>query len=134
VTAVTTIKLGGQEFTISPLTVGQSRDLRIGDATIPPDDGAGGWNNIYEVCIRTIAIAIRESHPEVTEEALWKLPASENEIAEARKAILVFAGFRSPEPSIAELRSIVGAKKAELEALQQTLAAREERAKVTGEE
>ena len=126
------ISFAGREFEISHLTIRQSRDLRIGDVQAP-DDGAGGWKTLYDSCIAKIATAIREAHPEVTEAALWQMPIEENEMLEAVRSILVFAGFKTAEPSIAELRATVIAKKAELETLQQTLAAREEKAKVTGE-
>jgi N-methylhydantoinase B/oxoprolinase/acetone carboxylase alpha subunit len=128
-----TITLGDKEFKISPLTIRQSLDLRIGDATVPKDDGTGGWTNTYDACIKTIAVAIREAHPEVTEDELWKIKTTENEIAAARKAILVHAGFRAPEPTIAELRAKVAAMKIELADLEKTLAERESKAKVTGE-
>lgn len=130
-----TIKLGEKKFNISSLTIRQSRDLRIGDATIvQPNDGAGIWTNVYDLCIKTIAVAIRESHPEVTEEDLWKIHTTENELAEARRAILVHAGFRAQEPSIAELRANVAKMKIELKELEETLEQRESKAKVTGEE
>lgn len=127
------ISLAGKEFEISHLTVRQSRDLRIGDIQASPDDGAGGWKTLYDSCIAKIATAVREANPEVTEEALWQMPLDENEMLEATRAIMVFAGFKTAEPSIAELRATVVAKKAELATLEQTLAAREEKAKVTGE-
>lgn len=128
-----TIKLGKEEFKIGGLTIRQSRDLRIGDAQIPADDGAGGWSNVYDISIKTIAIAISETHPEVTEDMLWKIQSSEEEMATARKAILVHAGFRKPESSIAELRAEVASTKIQLDTLEKTLAEREEKAKVTGE-
>jgi hypothetical protein len=127
------IKLADKEFTIGSLTIRQSRDLRIGDATLPKDDGAGGWITVYDISIKTIFIAIREAHPTVTEEDLWKIQCTEEEMAAARKAILVHAGFRAPEPSIAELRATVASMKIELADLEKTLAEREAKAKVTGE-
>ena len=128
------IKLGEKEFKVDGLTIRQSRDLRIGDATIlGKDDGLGGWSNVYDISIKTIAVAIRESHPDVTEEDLWKLHTTEEEIATARKAILVHAGFRQPEPTIAELRANVAAMKIDLAELEKTLAQRELKAKETGE-
>lgn len=128
------IKLAGQEFTISPLTIRQCRDLRIGDTTtVQPAQGVGIWTNIYELSIKTIAIAISKNHPEVTEEKLWELETTENEIVEARRQILIHAGFRAPEPTIAELRAMVASMKNELADLEKTLAQREEKAKTTGE-
>ena len=123
---VVKIKLGEREFEIGGLTIRQCRDLRIGDATaLAKDDGVGGWTNVYDVCIKTIAIAIHDSHPDVTEEDLWKLRATEDEIGVARKAILIKAGFRPPEPTIAEMRSTLAAKKNELAQLEKSLAERE---------
>ncbi|HEX3948213.1 MAG TPA: hypothetical protein VHW95_00015 [Steroidobacteraceae bacterium] len=105
------VKLGEKEFKIGPLTIRQQRDLRVSDATVPKDDGAGGWTNIYDLCIKTIAIAIREDHPGMSEEDLWKLQTSEEQIAEARSQILVHAGFRTPDhPTIAEPRATVAAE------------------------
>jgi hypothetical protein len=127
------IPFGGREFNIGVLTIRQSMDLRIGDASLPKDDGADGWRNSYDISIKTIAIAIRDTHPEVTEEDLWKMTATENEMGEARKAILVHAGFRAPEQSIAEMRATVALKKIELEDLEKNLAQRESKAKETGE-
>jgi hypothetical protein len=128
-----TIKLGAKEFKINSLTIRQSRDLRVGDNTPAKDDGVGGWMSLYELCMKTIFIAVSADNPELKEEDLWSLPATEDEMAEARKAILIHAGFRSPDPTIAELRATVAAKKIELEALEKTLAEREEKAKITGE-
>lgn len=128
-----TIKLGEKEFTIASLTIRQSRDLRIGDNTPQKDDGSAGWMNLYELCVKTIFIAVSAANPELKEEDLWNLSATEDEMAKARKAILIHAGFRSPEPTIAELRASVAAMKIELEGLEKTLAEREEKAKITGE-
>lgn len=105
-----TIKLGEKEFSIGPFTLRQSRDLRVSDASMPPDDGAGGWNNVYDICIKTIAIAIREAYPTVTEDDLWKLSTSEEEIAEARRQILVHAGFRAPGPNPTPDPNLTGAE------------------------
>lgn len=127
-----TITLAGKEYKIGGLTIRQARDLRIGDATILKDTSSAGWT--HEICINTIAIAIRENHPDVKEDDLWNLQTTEDEITDARKAILIHAGFRKPEPTIAELRSTVAAKKIELEELEKTLAQREAKAKETGEE
>ena len=128
-----TIKLADKEFKIGGLTIRQARDLRVGDASLPKDDGAGGWSNVYELAVKTILVAIREKHPQVTEEDLWNLPANENEMYEARKAILIHAGFRSPDPTIAELRAKVAAMKIDLAELEKSLAQRESKAKETGE-
>jgi hypothetical protein len=130
-----TIKLGPEEFKISGLlTVRQSRDLRIGDyVAANADDGVGGWNNVYDTCIKTIAVAIREAYPDVKEEDLWNMRVSEDELGEARRAILQHAGFQKPEPTIAQLRSDVITKEKELEEIKKSLAARELKAKETGE-
>jgi hypothetical protein len=127
------ITLGGKEFQISRLTIRQSRDLRIGDAETLPDDGVGGWTVLYDSCMRKISVATRASQPPVTEEELWQLQATEAEMLEACRKILVFAGFKEADQTIAELRAMVAAKKKELSALEQRLADREEKAKQTGE-
>jgi hypothetical protein len=129
-----TIKLAGKEFKIGGLTIRQARDLRIGDATIVPKgiDGAF-WTDLYDLCVKTVAIAIRETHPDVTEDELWKMKATEEEFAAARREILIHAGFRAAEPTIAELRSQVTTLKMELEQLEKTLTQREAKAKETGE-
>jgi hypothetical protein len=128
-----TIKLADREFKISGLTIRQSCDLRIGEAKLPDDDGAKGWANLYDLSIRTIAIAINEHHPDITEDELWKMRFSEKELTEARKAIAIHSGFRSPDPTIAELRATIAAKKIELTEMEKTLKDREDKAKVTGE-
>jgi hypothetical protein len=126
-----TITLAGQEYKIGGLTIRQARDLRVGDETIAKD-AAPGW--VYELCIKTIAVAIRETHPEIKEEDLWNMQTTEDEIADARNAILIHAGFRKGEKTIAQLRATLAAKKIELDELEKTLAQREAKAKETGEE
>ena len=129
------ISLAGRTFPIGDLTLRQARDLRLGDAGTPLVQGSPDfWKNLYDLCIKTIAVAIRENSPEVTEDELWKLPATEEEMARARRMILEHAGFRSPEPTIAQLRSDIAAKKNELADLEATLLQREGKAKITGEE
>jgi hypothetical protein len=134
-TVDTTFTLAGITFTIGALTLRQSCDLRIGDDVLPPQiESAKFWAALYSLCIKTIAIAVRESSPETTEEVLWKLTASEEEMAAARKKILIHAGFMKADPTVAELRAQVAASKIELEQLQKTLEDREAKAKITGEE
>lgn len=129
-----TITLGGREFTISQLTIRQSRDLRIGDAQAVMTDGAAeSWISLYGSCISKIAVATRSSQPSITEEELWNLQSSEAEMLDATRKIMVFAGFKEAEPTIAELRATVIAKKKELELLEQRLTDREIKAKQTGE-
>src|SRR5579862_8676887 len=121
-----TITIAGQPFEVSQLTIRQLRDLRVGDTALGSvEDPKVFWGDLYDLCVRTIAIAVRETHPAVTEESLWKLPVTEDELAKARREILVFAGLRPPEPTIAELRASVVSKERELEALRKTLAERE---------
>jgi hypothetical protein len=139
----TTIKLGEKEFKISPLTIRQSRDMRIGSAELKRLPGGEGWASSYDVNIELIAIAIREDHPEVTKQQLWELRFTEKELGAAGDAILIHAGFASSDPTIAELRAKVTSlkkdvdflekSKTELADLERTLAVREEKAKVTGE-
>lgn len=115
------VRLGDREFEIDGLTIRQCRDLRIGDATLMQrDDGAGGWSNVYDLAIKTISCATG-----VPEEELWKLSATEDQIAAARKAILKKAGFVTQEPTIAELRASVVAKKNEIAELEKIIAAAE---------
>lgn len=129
-----TISMGGKTLEISQLTIRQMRDLRVGDVVLPTEgEPKVFWDELYDLCVRTIAVAVREAHSDLTEEALWKLPATEDELGRARREILLFAGLRAPDPTIAELRATIISKEKELEALRKTLAEREEKAKLTGE-
>jgi len=133
-TTTLSINVGGRTFEIRRLTIRQLRDLRAGEIVASPEEDIKSfWGKIYDVCIKTILIGARASDPTLTEESLWELPATEDELTKARSEILLFAGLRKPEPTIAQLRATVVEKRKELEQLERTLAEREAKAKLSGE-
>lgn len=132
--ATLTITLGSKSLEVSQLTIRQLRDLRVGDiAALPTEVPSVFWDELYDICVKTVAVAVRETAPDLTEEEIWKLPGIESELMKARTDILVFAGMRLPEPTIAELRATIIAKEREVVDLKKTLGEREAKAKVTGE-
>jgi hypothetical protein len=88
-----TIALGGRDFTVRPLTIGQLR-------TIYPaifQGAALGTPDGYDKAVRCIATALQADHPEVTPEALEALPTTIPELSAAFVAVMTLAGLKMGE-------------------------------------
>jgi hypothetical protein len=85
-----TITLGGRDFTVRPLTIGQFRQIYpaiFKGAGLASDEG-------YDQAIRCIAAALERDHPEMTVAAILALETTVGELAAAFVAIMRHAGLK----------------------------------------
>ena len=85
----TTIALGGREFSVRPLTIGQL-------STIYPaifQGAALGTEEGYLKAVRCIQAALAEDHPEMTLDEVKKLRTTIPELSQAFVAVMKLAGL-----------------------------------------
>ncbi len=110
---MTTIHLGGADYTIAPLTLGQMRALSIGlaetristplpppppggDAAAPELTPAQARENeqmAWDRMISVVTVALSRSHPEMTQEALLETETTLAELGVAYRTIMQLAGL-----------------------------------------
>jgi hypothetical protein len=93
-----TIRLGGREFALRPLTLGQLRHLL--DALDEMAGASGG--GLIDAAAKLVATGLAASHPELTVEAVLDCAASLPELNAAVAAILQMAGLHPKELSQGE--------------------------------
>src|SRR5436190_16941169 len=100
-----TIRLGGREFALRPLTLGQLRQLL--DALDAMAGAAGG--GLIDAAARLVAAGLAASHPELTVEAVLDCTASLSELNAAVAAILRIAGLHPKELGQGEAEPVASA-------------------------
>jgi len=88
----TTIQLGGREFRVEPLKLGQLRGLL--DALDDLSGKTGGA--VVDAAARVIAAGLARSAPEMTADAVLELDATMAEVTAAVAIILQTAGLARP--------------------------------------
>src|SRR5947199_3383271 len=88
-----TITLGGRDFALRPLTLGQLRHLL--DALDAMAGASGG--GLIDAAAKLVAAGLAASHPELTVEAVLDCAASLSELNAAVAAILRLAGLHPKE-------------------------------------
>jgi hypothetical protein len=87
------IRLGGREFALRPLTLGQLRHLL--DALDAMAGASGG--GLIDAAAKLVAAGLAAAHPELTVEAMLDCTASLSELNAAVAAILQMAGLHPKE-------------------------------------
>src|SRR4051812_5606495 len=100
-----TITLGGREFALRPLTLGQLRHLL--DALDAMAGASGG--GLIDAAAKLVAAGLAASHPELTVEAVLDCAASLSELNAAVAAILRLAGLRPKELGQGEAEPVASA-------------------------
>src|SRR5437763_12661146 len=96
-----TLTLGGREFTLRPLKLGQLRHLL--DAL---DDMAGkSGGELIAAAAKIVATGLAPAHPDLGEEAVLDLEASVDELNTAVAAILRIAGLTPKDDPPGEAKS-----------------------------
>ena len=85
-----TIALGGRQFEVRPLKLGQLRQLL--DALDAMAGKSGGA--LIEAAAQIVAVGLRPAHPDLTQETLLDLEATIDELNAAVATILRIAGLR----------------------------------------
>jgi|SRR5439155_14633123 len=100
-----TITLGGREFALRPLTLGQLRHLL--DALDAMAGASGG--GLIDAAARLVAAGLAAAHPELTVEAVLDCAASLSELNAAVAAILQMAGLHPRELAPGEAGPVASA-------------------------
>src|SRR5712691_3750672 len=96
-----TIALGGRQFEIRPLKLGQLRHLL--DAL---DDMAGkSGGALIEAAAQIVTVGLAPAHPDLTRDAVLDLEATVDELNAAVAAILRIAGLKPKDDAMGEARS-----------------------------
>ncbi len=97
-----TIALGGREFAIRPLKLGQLR--RLLDALDEMSGKSGGA--LIEAAAKVVAAGLAAAHPDLAAEALLDLEAGVGELNAAVAAILRVAGLKPADSPAGEVRPV----------------------------
>jgi hypothetical protein len=89
---MTKISLGGREFAVEPLKLGQLRGLL--DALDDLSDKTGGA--VIDAAARVIQAGLARATPELTVDAVLELEATMDQVTEAVAIILSAAGLSRP--------------------------------------
>lgn len=84
------ITLGGRDFTVRPLTIGQFRQVYpsiFKGVGLSSDEG-------FEQAIRCIAAALGRDHPDMTAEEILKLETTTGELSKAFVSVMRLAGLK----------------------------------------
>lgn len=87
-----TIRLGGAEYVVRPLTMRQLRSVLPAFARA----GAIGAEDGVDAVIEILAAALSRDHPEMTRERLLDIEAGVQELAQAVTAVARLSGLVSP--------------------------------------
>lgn len=104
-----TITLGGQDYAIQPLTIGQLEDVT---AAIVAPDTADPQKNArlgFERMIETIAAALKDDHPAVTVEAIRKMRITRRELMVAHAQVLELSEVVSVPVPLEEVQTALAA-------------------------
>ena len=93
------IALGGREFAIRPLTLGQLRYLLDALEDMAGKSGGG----LIEAAAKVVAAGLAPSHPDATADALLDLEASVDDLNAAVAVILRVAGLRPKDADPGEV-------------------------------
>ena len=97
-----TVTLGGKQYRIQQLTIGQQRDLSIGVTLPQSPDPQENVRRAFERNLGIIVAALSKDHPEITMAALLEMRGSSpRERVLAVNTILEFAGLvreKDPKP------------------------------------
>jgi hypothetical protein len=99
------IRLGGREFALRPLTLGQLRHLL--DALDEMAGASGGA--LIDAAAKLVKTGLAAAHPELTVEAVLDCAASLPELNAAVAAILHMAGLHPQELGQGEARPVASA-------------------------
>lgn len=90
-----TITLGGREFRLQPLTLGQLRPLldALGSAAGAATGASGMSGNMIDAAARILLAGLAGAHPELTLDDVLALEATVTEINAAVAAVLRVAGL-----------------------------------------
>ena len=97
-----TIALGGRQFDVRPLKLGQLR--RLLDALDAMSGKSGG--NLIEAAVEVVAAGLAPAHPDLAAEALLDLEAGVDELNAAVAAILRLAGLTPQGNAMGEPRPV----------------------------
>src|SRR6266404_3577931 len=100
-----TITLGGRDFALRPLTLGQLRHLL--DALDEMSGASGGA--LIDAAAKLVAAGLAAFHPELTVEAVLDCAASLSELNAAVAAILRLAGLHPKELDQGEAEPVASA-------------------------
>jgi predicted transcriptional regulator len=92
-----TIRLGGMDFAVRPLTLRQLRTVLPAFARA----GAVGAEDGVDAAIDILAAALSRDHPEITRDALLDTEASVRELAEAVTTVARLSGLVAPGEAVA---------------------------------
>lgn len=96
------LTLGGRQFTIRPLKLGQLRHLL--DALEEMTGKSGG--GLIEAAAKVVAAGLAPAHPELTADTVLDLEANIDELNAAVAAVLQMAGLRPKEFGEGEARPV----------------------------
>lgn len=99
--STTTIRFGGQDYTIRALTFGQMRDVGIGSAkaTRKTDNPADREADFFNSALEVIRAALSRDNPEMTLDKIIATETTFQEIVDAHRAILGHAGLIANKPA-----------------------------------
>ena len=101
-----TIALGGRQFQLRPLKLGQLRHLLDALDLMAGKSGGG----LIEAAARLVAAGLAPAHPDLTSDAVLDLEATVDELNTAVAAILRTAGLKPMESAPGEAGSPDGRK------------------------
>ena len=99
-----TIALGGRDFEIRPLKLGQLRHLL--DALDEMTGKSAGA--LIEAAANVVTAGLAPAHPDLAADAVLDLEATLDELNAAVAAILRIAGLTPPENAMGEARPVAG--------------------------
>ncbi len=102
--AAVTIALGGRDFAVRPLTIGQFREIYpavFKGAGLASEEG-------YDQAVKCIAAALRRDHPEMSVDALLDLETTIDELSAAFIAIMKLSGLKMGEAVAGPSTSVQG--------------------------
>ena len=88
-----TLILGGRQFTLRPLTLGQLRGVLDALDAMAGKSGGG----LIEAAARLVAAGLAPSHPDLNADAVLDLEATVDDLNAAVAAILAAAGLKPQE-------------------------------------
>jgi len=100
-----TITLGGQPYTIQPLTVGQLEDITVAILAPDTDDTQKNARLGFERMIEALAAALKEDHPSVTVEAIRKMRITRHELMTAHAQVLEHSEIASVPIPLEEIQA-----------------------------
>jgi hypothetical protein len=100
-----TIALGGRQFEVRQLKLGQLRHLLDAIEEMTGESGGG----LIEAAAKVVAAGLQPAHPGLGADAVLDLEAGVDELNAAVAAILRIAGLHPKEPGAGEAMPVAGA-------------------------